>query len=239
MTMLLSIIIPARNEGHHLRSLLESLNQQTLARREYEIIVVADRCEDNTALTAREHGADFVIDGRFTHPGSARNAGAQWAQGKVYIFLDADVRLSSNTFLARLAEFLTQREFSEMVGSCSGMALRLRWHSMLFWKVRNLIFRLGLAQGGNGLLFIDRQLFWRLRGYDDLLHTYEHADIARRAAAQGGTYVFLRGLSVAVSMRRYERDGYGKVMGWWLIELVRQRLRLGSRPQISMERASL
>jgi biofilm PGA synthesis N-glycosyltransferase PgaC len=49
------VVIPAHNEGELISEALESLAAQT--RLADEIIVVADRCSDNTSLVARAHGA--------------------------------------------------------------------------------------------------------------------------------------------------------------------------------------
>ncbi len=65
--------------------------------RPYECIVVDDGSTDDSAATARRHGATVVTSEVRRGPASARNLGARAARGDVVLFLDADVRPSSNT----------------------------------------------------------------------------------------------------------------------------------------------
>lgn len=51
------VLICARNESAVIGQLLDSVMAQTYPRERMEVFVVADNCTDNTAQTAREHGA--------------------------------------------------------------------------------------------------------------------------------------------------------------------------------------
>src|SRR3989442_1340440 len=50
----LTVLIPAHNEERVLPMLLESLNKQTYSKDHFQVIVVADRCRDNTAAIAKK-----------------------------------------------------------------------------------------------------------------------------------------------------------------------------------------
>ena len=50
----ISIIIPTYNSELTLKRCIESLNSQTLSRKNYEIIVADDGSEDNTVKIAKE-----------------------------------------------------------------------------------------------------------------------------------------------------------------------------------------
>ena len=92
----LSVIIPARNEAANLANLLMDLENQIKS--VYEILCVDDESEDATAQVAADHGVKVITikekpEG-WTGKSWACQCGARKATGDVYLFLDADVRLS-------------------------------------------------------------------------------------------------------------------------------------------------
>lgn len=84
-----SIIIPAHNSASHefFTKCLESITTQSF--KDYELIVVADKCSDNTADVARSFGAT-VIEVEHGNDGFARNTGIDNANGEWILFLDDD-----------------------------------------------------------------------------------------------------------------------------------------------------
>jgi len=94
----LSVIIPARNEEHRIRPLLDSLKSQTL--KPDEIIVVDDESEDATAEIIRSYGFRLVSV-KDRPPGwlgksYACHVGSREAEGRWLLFLDADTRLEDD-----------------------------------------------------------------------------------------------------------------------------------------------
>ncbi len=86
--MTFSIIIPAYNAADRLGKGLESIRAQTC--KDYELIVVCDRCTDGTDKVAEEYGADKVIHVDFGNDGLTRNAGIEAAAGDWVLFMDDD-----------------------------------------------------------------------------------------------------------------------------------------------------
>lgn len=86
--MTFSIIIPAHNAADHIEKALMSIWEQTF--KDWELIVVCDRCSDNTAEVAEEYGADKVIRVDFGNDGLTRNAGLAAASGDWVLFMDDD-----------------------------------------------------------------------------------------------------------------------------------------------------
>lgn len=89
----LSIIIPARNEAENLQRLLPSL-QAISYPGQYEIVVVDDNSDDETAVIAQNHHAKVLSlgslrEGWYGKP-NACHQGAQIAQGDWLLFTDAD-----------------------------------------------------------------------------------------------------------------------------------------------------
>ncbi len=82
-----SIIVPAFNAADRINKTLDSIRYQTFD--DYELIVVCDSCEDNTAEIARKYTRKvFEVD--FGNDGLARSKGLDEATGEWIIFLDDD-----------------------------------------------------------------------------------------------------------------------------------------------------
>lgn len=91
----ISVIIPARNEEKNLRNILKDLGEQETS--VFEIICVDDASEDRTAEIITSCGAKLISikdkPAGWTGKSFACQAGANAAQGELFLFLDADVRL--------------------------------------------------------------------------------------------------------------------------------------------------
>lgn len=87
-----SVIIPARNEYRTIKSLLDSLKQQTVP--PVEILVCDDHSTDQTAEIAKENGANVLTIPDMPLDWIGKNwalwNGAAVAKGKLFLFLDAD-----------------------------------------------------------------------------------------------------------------------------------------------------
>lgn len=88
---LVSVIIPAFNNGRFIGPALESLFQQTYPEEKREIIVIDDGSTDNTPEVLKKYGQNILYV-RQEHRGiaSARNAGVSYAKGEIITFLDSD-----------------------------------------------------------------------------------------------------------------------------------------------------
>jgi glycosyltransferase involved in cell wall biosynthesis len=86
--MRFSVVVPAYNEATTLPATLRSLRRQDTTQ-SYEIVVVDNGSDDDTAAIARAYGARVV---RETRRGvcDARQAGAEAATGEIVVSTDAD-----------------------------------------------------------------------------------------------------------------------------------------------------
>jgi len=197
---MLSIIIPTKNEEMFLPRLLESLKKQNI--QDFEVIVADANSADNTRQVAKSFGAR-VVDGGL--PGVGRNRGAKAAKGKHFLFLDADVILP---------EFFLEVNYALFRWKQYGCATTLvkplstKVHDRLIHEAWNMGYRVcarvqPAAAGFN--LFVTRELFEELDGFDESMHCKEDLDFVKRAGEEQPFGVLP--VPVHVSVRRLEKEG--------------------------------
>lgn len=98
-----AVLIPAHNEEALIGRLLESLHRLDYPRSRFDVLVVADNCDDATAVVARAHGAQVYE--RFDRSARAKGFALRWLlerireEGRVYdafVVLDADSVVAEN-----------------------------------------------------------------------------------------------------------------------------------------------
>ena len=91
----ISVVIPAHNEEKYIEKCLLSLENQSIPRKDYEIIVVNDSSTDKTKSVAKKY-ADRVIDVHARIVGKARDVGFKKASGWIIASTDADTIVPRN-----------------------------------------------------------------------------------------------------------------------------------------------
>lgn len=144
-TMLVSVIIPCRNEAQHLVQLLPNL--RSVLRSDDEIIVVDDQSHDETGSIARSAGVIVVqchsVPAGWAGKPHACWLGAQHATRDTLVFIDADVRLGStavNDLIAMLDDSPTAVVSAMPWHRTGGTVERL---SMLFNTVSMMVASVG------------------------------------------------------------------------------------------------
>jgi glycosyltransferase involved in cell wall biosynthesis len=109
--MLLSIIVPAYNIEDHLQRCLRSLLDQDFDPSDYEIVVIDDGSEDNSAAIAEAlalTNPNVVVHSQENQGlSAARNAGIRLARGKYIYFVDGDDYIASQV-LAGLVKLMDE-----------------------------------------------------------------------------------------------------------------------------------
>ena len=89
---MISFIIPAHNEERHIEACIRSVLLACQGQ-EFEIVVVADTCSDETVKKARSFGAVVrVLEVEHRQISATRHAGAMASEGEFLFFLDADTQ---------------------------------------------------------------------------------------------------------------------------------------------------
>ena len=111
----LSVVIPVHNGENVLDRCLRGLRDST-GIDDYEVVVVDDGSDDDSAHVAEQAGARVVRRER-SGPAAARNAGAIAARGEIVFFLDADVAVHPDTLARALARFDADPTLDALFGS--------------------------------------------------------------------------------------------------------------------------
>lgn len=93
-----SIVIPVYNVELYLEDCLNSLVEQTIDKKDIEIILINDGSKDNSAQICKEYSEKYnyikFIDKENSGVSSTRNMGIRMSQGKYILFLDSDDKLT-------------------------------------------------------------------------------------------------------------------------------------------------
>lgn len=106
-----SIVLPAHNAEKRIAVPLQSIISQCYDRDKFEIIVICDACEDDTAGVARKYGADIVIECNHRNAGLTRNEGLELATGDWVLFMDDDDHWLGECVLAFLHRLAAEDDF--------------------------------------------------------------------------------------------------------------------------------
>jgi len=165
----LSVLIPAYNEGQHIgQNLREVTAVLDRSFQNYEVIVVDDASLDNTyeaaCKTAQEDDRIKVIRAeRNGGKGHALRLGFQSSQGQDVVFLDADLDLPPDQ-IASFVEYLHENDLSVVVGSKRHPQSKIaypetrKFLSHLYGTTVRLLFQLPIRDTQTGLKVYRRRV---------------------------------------------------------------------------------
>ncbi len=200
----ISVIVPVLNEAKFLRETLEAIvNQNTNV--PYEL-VVSDNGSTDESICIAENYADCVLSCEERGIGAARHFGAMHANGKYFVFIDADTRIPGyylaymyETFKTNpdLVAFSTVFEFSERSEQIK-LAERV---ANKYFLMRDKL-RSPTLPGFNTC--VRREAYIKCGGYQNVL--LEDVDFSRRITRIGSVRFFPH-VKVVNSSRRLEVMG--------------------------------
>ncbi|MBT8507271.1 glycosyl transferase [Methanomicrobiaceae archaeon CYW5] len=214
--MKVSVVVPTYNEEANIARCLTSLNDQTMPRDMYEIIVVDGNSKDRTRDIAKPL-ADHVIIQKRKKVGGARNDGFDLASAEFVVTTDGDCIFPREWLDVIFDEFSRRPDAVTLYGPVFPIEKGLK--NYLSLVLANTFSRLGYYShmlyytlGANTAF--RRDAFLEAGGYrvsdagDDL-------EIARRMKLLGKV-VFISRMKVGFSMRRYDQYGALKSIYEWL-----------------------
>lgn len=218
--MRISVIIPTFNEEKNIAPLVEYLRNEGGPALQ-EIIVADGGSHDQTVEAAHKAGAIVVVSPKKGRA-AQMNYGVTFTTAEILYFVHADARPPMG-FVADIQAAVSR-------GFQSG-CYRFRFDSdKKILKLNNYLTHLNIltARGGDQTLFITRQLFDELNGFDEYYVIMEEYDLLRRLWNKNRKAFTIIPKDVFVSARKYETNSWARVQ---LANLVAMTLfRCGTHP---------
>ncbi|MEX1191691.1 MAG: TIGR04283 family arsenosugar biosynthesis glycosyltransferase [Brumimicrobium sp.] len=199
--MKISIIIPTLNEEENIPQLLDVLSKYTYT---YEEIIVVDaKSEDKTVEIAKSYSNVKVIEDQKPSRANQMNTGANMAKGNILYFIHADV-LPPTSFENDIEQAIKKgADFGCYRFQFDKNALPLKFNA--WWTRFDFMF----CRGGDQTLFVKKDVFKALNGYDTEYVIMEDFDFIRRARKKYNFKIIPK--NVIVSARKYKNNSYFKV----------------------------
>ena len=196
----ISIIIPTYNEANYIGRLLTHI--QTYATGNIQVIVADGGSADETLSIAKAHGAMIVTCDKKGRA-AQMNRGATFAIEAILYFVHADCLPPKNFFQQincalqkgfSIGRFQTKFDSKSLLLKINAFCTRFDWF---------------ICNGGDQTLFITKEAFEQLNGFNSKMLLMEDYEIVKRARKQYD-YAIMKE-KVLVSARKYNRNSWLKV----------------------------
>ena len=184
-----SVIVPVRNSADDLRGLLAALDRQTLDRGLFEVVIGDDGSTDRPDALASSDGRVRVVAGPPTNSYAARNRAVRESSGRLLAFCDADCRPEPGWLEAGTAAL----DEAELVAGEIRFIVpprRTVWTLLDMETFKDHRRQVGNAVAETANLFVRRDVYDRIGGFDDSLPEHGDFDFVRRAVETGATLVY-------------------------------------------------
>ena len=183
--ILVSVIVPARNEEAFLPECLRSLGRLEPFGGGLEVIVVDHASSDGTAAIARQGGAS-LLETRGPTIAAVRNHGARAARGAFLAFLDADCRAAPAWLRSALAHFRVPGVVAvgaQPVAPPTGASWVQEAWAFLIRPPGESAASAAWLPATN--VIVRASAFWGVNGFDESLETCEDVDLSYRLRGAG------------------------------------------------------
>jgi glycosyltransferase involved in cell wall biosynthesis len=206
----LSVVIPTHNRREFLRGCLDSFEQQSAPAGTFEVVVVIDGSTDGTAEMLSDFAPSFELS-VMTQPragaSAARNAGAGGARGRVLLFVDDDMTVSSSLVSAHLAAHTRQEQIAGVgviarrIPAAADRFALLRAEASRSHYEHLLVRPLTYLDCYGGNCSVSHSLFFEIGGFSVDLPVLNDLEFAYRLREAGARFVFVRDALVTEERR--------------------------------------
>lgn len=211
----ISIIIPILNEVDGIHRLLLHLENTISKTIDYEIIVVDGGSSDGSQKAVQNHQNVRLIS---SEKGRAKqlNRGAKIASGTIFYFLHCDSFPPKN-FDLDIIEQIQKRNKAGCFRMKFDLSHPVLFVSQWFTRINHISCR-----GGDQSLFMTKELFNEIGGYDENYIIYEDNEIIKRLYQKGKFVVIPKYL--ITSARRYRENGVWTLQYHFTVIHLKRRL---------------
>ena len=220
-----SVIIPAYNAAPTIAECLTAISNQDTAA-PYEVIVVDDCSDDQTAALATESGARVIQHEHRRGAAAARNSGIAQAQGEILCFTDADCAPKTDWIRQILLPF-----DDEAISGCKGTYATKQEELVARFVQIEYEDKYDLLARQERIDFIDtysaayrRQVIQANDGFDEQISFVEDQELSFRLAARGYEMIF----QPLAMVYHYHSDSVAayfrkkSMIGYWKSQIVRR-----------------
>ncbi len=195
----ISIIIPVYNEGEYISKLLNHISCKRSGQVEMEVIVV-----DYNHSTPLNNPEIIYINSPLKGRSEQMNFGAANAKGEILYFLHADSYPPQNFDQLIALEIDNNKDFG-----CFKMQFDNEHFFLKFfaWFTR---FKSNWCRGGDQSLFVRKEIFDRINGFDTSLILMEDLEIIKRLK-KSAEFTVITKEPIITSSRKYEANGVCKL----------------------------
>lgn len=217
----ISVVIPTYNEEKNIVGCLEGIKNQTIPKKDYEIIIVDAPSKDMTQELARKHGADRIIIQKSKGIGGARNDGFKVAKADIIATTDCDIGIPKD-WLEKLLK-IEGTPYAAVTGTLYPLEKDLESKITVYildqWaKLFNMIGQPLLSGTSSG---IKKDIFLELGGYRDDIQVNDDIELGFRMIKKGYKIKFDKSIIVGFSTRRFKKNGLLKTFWTYIKEGLR------------------
>ncbi|MDO1512350.1 TIGR04283 family arsenosugar biosynthesis glycosyltransferase [Maribacter confluentis] len=214
----ISIIIPVLNEADYIAKVLLCIKQNACTNHIKEILVVDGGSTDATPSIAKAHGAKLLYGKKGR--AAQMNLGAKEASGAILYFLHVD-SLPPKDFDRSIANAVKE---GKMAG-CFQMRFNSNSRFLKFFAWCTQINH-QICRGGDQSLFVDKNLFFDCKGFNEQYTIYEDNEFIQRLYKRVPFTILPS--TVTTSARRYAEKGMISLQ--WHFGVIHLKYYLGARP---------
>lgn len=204
----ISVIVPAHNEEKYVKRCIDSIKKSAkVFKGNVEIIIVCNRCTDNTEKVVIKNGARVVHNDERCIA-KVRNAGIAAAKGDIIITIDCDNRMTKGT----ICEVYHLIKSGKYIGG--GAPIRFERYSFPLW-LNDIMCRIMFRITGlySGIIWAEKSTFDAIGGFVNkkAMEDVATAKLLKKfGRANGKKYATLRKNYLINSTRKFDD------MGDWL-----------------------
>lgn len=207
--MTFSVIIPAYNEEKYIEKCLRSIIEASRNIDDcVEVVVVLNRCTDNTECIAKSYGAK-IVEEHSKNLSRIRNVGVSASSGDIIVTLDADSWMSIN-LLRDIKECVQKNRYvgGGVITKPERISLGIFLTGLFFLAPR--ILWNGISMG---LFWCSRDTYFAMQGFDEDLLTGEDLNFSFRLKKYGRRqkprkgYKIIHSSYIGTSCRKWDQFG--------------------------------
>lgn len=192
-----SIVIPTYNNRARLELCFKALQDQTIGRENYEIIVVDNESTDGAYELSKEYADQVLIQSEFKSPYPSRNMGIKASKGEYVCLLDSTIVVPEDFLFRAIAGLeLLQADFG-----VPNILFEITNKSTIWEKLDSLVFvNLDRALRNNacpgGAVITSPHFFERFGYFNPNVRSNGDTVWSQKAVKKGAQLVFIRDLTV-------------------------------------------